>query len=89
MEEAISSCQRAGRLTKAARKDYEDLVKDVQVQAAKLKKLLKLKGSQYSLEAAKDIIVEAANKTKELKDEIKNVLALQTKLVLGHQPCKK
>ena len=57
MEEAISNCNQAGRLTKAARKDYEDLMGDVQQQAEQLKKLLKLKGNQYSLQAAKDIIV--------------------------------
>ena len=33
MEEAISNCHKAGRLTKAAREDYEDLMKDVQQQA--------------------------------------------------------
>ena len=79
MEEAISNCHKAGRLTKAARKDYEDLMKDVQQQAEQLKKLLKLKGNQYSLQAAKDIIVGAANKTKELKDEIKECVGLANK----------
>ena len=79
MEEAISNCQQAGRLTKAARKDYEDLMKDVQQQAEQLKKLLKLKGSQHSLQAAKDIIVGAANKTKELMDEIKECVGLANK----------
>ena len=79
MEEAISNCHKAGRLTKAAREDYEDLMKDVQQQAEQLKKLLKLKGNQYSLQAAKDIIVGAANKTKELKDEIKECVGLANK----------
>ena len=79
MEEAISNCQKAGRLTKAARKDYEDLMKDVHGQAEKLKKLLKLKGNHYTMEAAKEIIVGAANKTKELKDETKECVGLANK----------
>lgn len=79
MEEAISNCQKAGRLTKAARKDYEDSMKDVQGQAEKLKKLWKLKGNHYTMEAAKEIIVRAANKTKELKDEIKECVGLANK----------
>eukprot|EP00435_Cladocopium_sp_Y103_P001587 s808_g1.t1 len=79
MEEALSSCQKAGRLTKAARNDYEGFIKEVQGQAEKLKKLLKLKQSQYSLEDAKNIIVQAANKTKELKDETKECVGLANK----------
>ena len=79
MEEATSNCHQAGRLTKAARKDYEDLMKNVQQQAKQLKKLLELKGNQYSLQAAKDIMVGAANKTKELKDEIKECIGLANK----------
>ena len=51
-------------------------MKDVQQQAEQLKKLLELKGNQYSLQAAKDIMVGAANKTKELKDEIKECIGL-------------
>ena len=86
MEEAISNCHKAGRLTKAARKDYEDLMKDVQQQAEQLKKLLKLKGNQYSLQAAKDIIVGLPTKQRSSRMKSKNVLALQTKLVPGHQP---
>ena len=54
-------------------------MKDVQQQTEQLKKLLKLKGNQYSLQAAKDIIVGAANKTKELKDEIKECVGLASK----------
>ena len=79
MEETISNCHQAGRLTKAACKDYEDLKKDVQQQAEQLKKLLKLKGNQYSLQAAKDIIVGAADKTKEPKGEIKECVGLANK----------
>ena len=62
-----------------ARKDYEGLVKEVEAKAGKLKKLLKLKGSQYSLENAKALIQEAANKTKELKDETKECIGLANK----------
>ena len=79
MEEAISSCKKAGRLTNAARKDYEALVKEVHVKAEKLKKLLKLRESQYSLQAARDIIIDAANKAKELKDETKECVGLANK----------
>ena len=79
MEEAISSCKKAGRLTNAARKDYEALVKEVHVKAEKLKKLLKLRESQYSLQAARDIIIDAANKAKELKDETKECIGLAKK----------
>ena len=79
MDEAVASAQKAGRLTKATRKDYEDLMKEVGAKAEKLKKLLKLKGSQYSLENAKALIQEAANKTKELKDETKECIGLANK----------
>ena len=79
MEEAVGSAQKAGRLTKATRKDYEAMMKEVEVKAEKLKKLLKLKGSQYSLENAKALIQEAANKTKELKDETKECIGLANK----------
>ena len=41
--------------------------------------MLKLKGNHYTLEAAKEIIVGAANKTKELKDEIKECVGLANK----------
>eukprot|EP00435_Cladocopium_sp_Y103_P044023 s2780_g12.t1 len=79
MEEALSSCQRAGRLTKAARNDYEGFIKEVHGQAEQLKKLLKLKQNQYSLEDARNMIVQAANKTKELKDEAKECVGLANK----------
>ena len=63
MEGAISSCKKAGRLTNAARKDYEGLVKEVQVKAEKLKKLRQRSPRMKPM----------------------HVLALITKLVLGHQ----
>ena len=89
MDEAVASAQKAGRLTKATRKDYEDLMKEVGAKAEKLKKLLKLKGSQYSLENAKALIQEAANKTKELKDETKECIGLANKAGSKASTCKK
>eukprot|EP00438_Fugacium_kawagutii_P029698 Skav211502 [mRNA] locus=scaffold2188:899918:906060:- [translate_table: standard] len=79
MEEAIASCQRSGRLTKQTRKDYEQTMKDVQVQVEKLKKLLAKKGAAYTLENGKDLISQATATTKQLKDDTKECNQLANK----------
>ena len=85
MEEAVGSAQKAGRLTKATRKDYEAMMKEVEVKAEKLKKLLKLwKGASTAWRMPRPSSKKLPTRQRSWRMRLRNALALPTKLGPKH-----
>lgn len=79
LEESLAKANKTGRLSKVSRKDAENLMAEAGTLATTMKDLLMKSEKSMSLTKAKDTLVKAANKCKQLKDEKKELLQMANK----------
>ena len=78
-EAALNKADLAKRLTKASKKDTENLWEGTGKKVKTLKEVLAKQEKEMKLEKAKDLLVEVMNKVKEVKEETKEMVQLACK----------
>ena len=79
LEEGLTKANKTGRLSKVSKKDAEHLMAEAGTLATVMKDILLRREKSMSLTKAKDTLVKAATKCKELKDEKKEMWHMANK----------